>query len=118
MANKIRSQTERRRAASPSGIEIDYAASLRRLERIVTTLHNGYVCDGWSVDEGGAEKALAYLQSRAGGAPDDDEAWAATIAFLDSHNQSLDWVFRGEPGVMICATAAHSKRAREARGPT
>jgi hypothetical protein len=113
MANKNRSRTERRRGvAATSPIVIDYAASLRRLEKIVTTLRQAYVSDGWSIDQAGAEKALAYLQSRAGGAPDDDGACAATIAFLDSHNQSLDWVFRGEPCMMICAAAAHSKRAR------
>jgi hypothetical protein len=97
-------------AAAADGLA---AASLARLERVLEMLRTCYVCDGFKMDEDGAERALRYFRA---GCPDDDEEWTATLRFLGSHNISTDWVLAGDAGVMICQAAARSEVAlRNAR---
>jgi hypothetical protein len=84
---------------------------LARAEQVVEALRKAYVCDGWAVDEQAAARSLQYFRSRAAGRPDDGDEWMATVQFIGSHGQSLDWVVGGDPGGMICAGASRSSRA-------
>jgi hypothetical protein len=86
-------------------------AMLRRAEHCVECLRTRYVCDGWKMDEEAAERMLQYFRSQAEGQPENDEEWQAAVAFIGSHGQSLDWILRGEPEVMICGVASRSDRA-------
>lgn len=60
-----------------------------------------FVCEGWSIDEAGAERALSYFKNPVVSGPgeDDDHGFRAACDFLTEHNQSLDWVFAGNPKV-------------------
>jgi hypothetical protein len=89
-------------------------AMLRRAEHCVECLRTRYVCDGWKMDEEAAERTLQYFRSQAEGQPENDEEWQAAVDFIGSHGQSLDWILRGEPGVMICGAASQSDRANGA----
>lgn len=99
----------------------DYCAALARLEQIVNHLRHGYVADGFTLDEEGAARALAYFRNLAAGGTDDknDSAvqaeWAATLEFVYKHGQSLDWIIDGNPGAMICKLASYSERAGRAQ---
>lgn len=90
----------------------DPKAELARLEQAVELLRTRHVCEGWKMDEAGAERALRYFRQ---GCPDNDEEWSATIAFLSSHGLSLDWICGGDVSSMICMLASHSGRATEVR---
>ena len=63
------------------------------------------------MDEEGAARPLKYFRARADGRRDNAEEWQATIDFVGSHGQSLDWIGAGDPGTMICWRAAKSERA-------
>lgn len=90
---------------------LDAKAALARFEIIVDKLRNCTVAEGWSMDEEAAAAAMDYFQRMARGEPEDDDAFSRAIDFICSHGQSLDWIFRDNPGVMICVMAAHSERA-------
>jgi hypothetical protein len=95
--------------ASPTlACEGDPKAEVARLEQAVELLRTKYICEGWMMDEAGAERALRYFRS---GCPDDDEEWAATLAFISSHGLSLDWICDGDVSPMICSLASHSRQA-------
>jgi hypothetical protein len=64
------------------------------------------------MDEKAAEHVLAYFRN---GMPDDQ--LDLVIDFFDRHGQSLDWVFLGNPGGMICEGAARSKQAASLTDP-
>jgi hypothetical protein len=81
--------------------------TLKRAEQVIDLLRTRYVCHGWKIDEQAAERVLAYFRA---GAPDDD-SFGPVVDFFGRHGQSLDWVFLGDPGGMICKGAAHSKQA-------
>jgi hypothetical protein len=85
---------------------------LARLEKVVETLRDGAIGEGWSIDEPAAARALAYAR-RAVEKPGqvDEDGEAALINFLVDHGQSLDWVILGTPVSMIWAAAAQSARA-------
>src|SRR5262245_53915434 len=86
--------------AIASDAVFDRQAALARLEHIVNVLRTSYVRDGWRLDEARAASVLANF--------DDDDT---VIEWVIDHNQSLDWVFRGEPGSMICRFASNSTAA-------
>jgi hypothetical protein len=98
-----------------SSAVVDYSAMLTRAEYCVECLRTRYVGDGWKIDEEAAKRTLQYFRSQAEGQPENDEEWQAAVAFIGSHGQSLDWILRGEPGVMICRAAASSDRARSSK---
>jgi hypothetical protein len=87
------------------------AADLARVEQIVDLLRTCYVREGWKIDDAAAEHALEYSRQYAKDGSDPDEGREATIDFLCSHGQSLDWAFGGDVGGMICRGAKHSERA-------
>src|SRR5262245_44974529 len=82
------------RDASP----FDRQAALARLEHIVHVLRTSYVCHGWRLDEAKAANMLANFD-------DFDET---VKPWVIDHNQSFDWIFRGDPGSMICRFASNS----------
>src|ERR1035437_15621 len=92
------------------------AATLPRAEQIVELLTTCYVREGWKIDKAGAKRALAYCRSYAKDGSDPDDGRKAAMDFFHSHGQSLDWVFFGDIGGMICGLAKHSERATAVAG--
>jgi hypothetical protein len=99
---------------APQAADLDYSAALARAEQMIETLRSSVVCDGWhghGLDEELAARMLAYFRQLAAGGPEDDDEFDAVLDFVDGHGQSLDWIFRGDAGGMICGSAARSPRA-------
>jgi hypothetical protein len=92
------------------------ATSLPRAEQIVELLSTCYVREGWKIDKAAAKRALAYVRQYAKDGSDPDEGRRIAMDFFHSHGQSLDWVFCGDIGGMICGLAKHSERAAEVAG--
>jgi hypothetical protein len=86
-------------------------AELARFEQAVNVLRTRHVCEGWTMDEAAAERALSYFRK---GCPDDEE-WGATLYFIASHGLSFEWIHFGDPSVMIAQGASLSRQAA-ARG--
>jgi hypothetical protein len=93
------------------------AASLPRAEQIVELLTTCYVREGWKIDKAAAKRALAYVRNYAKDGSDPDEGRRVAMDFFHSHGQSLDWVFCGDIGGMICGLAKHSERAAAVATP-
>jgi hypothetical protein len=87
--------------------------SLPRAEQIVELLSTCYVRKGWKIDKAAAKRALAYVRKYAKDGSDPDEGRRVAMDFFHSHGQSLDWVFCGDIGGMICGLAKHSERAAD-----
>jgi hypothetical protein len=87
------------------------AASLPRAEQIVELLTTCYVREGWKIDKAAAKRALAFVRKYAKDGSDPDEGRRVAMDFFHSHGQSVDWVFCGDIGGMICGLAEHSERA-------
>jgi hypothetical protein len=87
------------------------AASLPRAEQIVELLTTCYVREGWKIDKAAAKRALTFVRKYAKDGSDPDAGRKVAMDFFDSHGQSLDWVFCGDIGGMICGLAEHSERA-------
>src|ERR1700722_3101241 len=95
--------------SDPDGL--DRPAALARMEQVVDLLRTCYVREGWKIDNEAAERALAFMRQFAKDGSEPDDGREATLDFLHSHGQNLDWVFCGDVGGMICGGAAHSERA-------
>jgi hypothetical protein len=78
----------------------------------VELLRTRYVCEGWKMNEAGAERALRYFRA---GCPDDDEEWGATLFFISSHGLSHDWISRGDLGYFPFTFSPSSTSRRMAR---
>lgn len=105
-------------AQTEAPVAINDAAILARVEQVVDFLRTRYVCEGWKIDERGAELALEYFRRRAHGPAfkdedEDTDAYYQAIEFFSSHGQSLDWIHGGNPAGLICGLAKHSRRAME-----
>lgn len=88
--------------------EFDGQAILKRFEHVLDALRTHVICEGWpGPDEVAAARALKYFVQLAAGVEDDDEFQFA-VDFIYDHGQSLDWIFLGNPRVMICHLAASS----------
>jgi hypothetical protein len=74
--------------AMPAG-ESKAVASVARAEEIVSLLRERYTCDGWKIDDAGAELALAYCRAYAADGSDPGEERIAAFDFIASHGQSL-----------------------------
>jgi hypothetical protein len=92
------------------------ATSLPRAEQIVELLSTCYVREGWKIDKAAAKRALAFVRGYAKDGSDPDDGREAALDFFPSHGQSLDWVFCGDIGGMICGLAKHSERATAVAG--
>jgi hypothetical protein len=88
------------------------ATSLPRAEQIVELLSTW----GWKIDKAAAKRALAFVRKYAKDGSDPDEGRRVAMDFFHSHGQSLDWVFCGDIGGMICGLAKHSERATAVAG--
>ena len=109
-ASKIQTKKRARKADFAANTA---AASLQRAEQIVELLTTCYVREGWKIDKAAAKRALAYVRKYAKDASDPDEGRKAALDFFHSHGQSLDWVFCGDIGGMICGLAKHLQRAAD-----
>jgi hypothetical protein len=109
-ASKIQTKKRARKADFAANTA---AASLQRAEQIVELLTTCYVREGWKIDKAAAKRALAYVRKYAKDGSDPDEGRKAALDFFHSHGQSLDWVFCGDIGGMICGLAKHLQRAAD-----
>jgi hypothetical protein len=85
----------------------DKAAAVARAEQIVELLRTRYVAEGWQLD---VQRAAHFLDSmrRLDYADGDSPEMTTVLEWTADHGQSLDWIFRGDAGGMICSGAAHS----------
>jgi hypothetical protein len=92
----------------------DTHAALRRAAQIVSVLGEGYVRDGWTFDKARGER---FLESMCTLKPNDGDSEEMTtiLEWVSDHGQSLDWIFDGDPSVMICRSAAGGPRLRKER---
>jgi hypothetical protein len=100
-------------AATPSLDELaalDRAAIVARAEQMVEVLRTCHVVDGWQLDE---PRAVLFLDSlrRLDFNDGDTAEMTAVLAWARDHGQSLDWIFCGDPGGMVCRAAAQSAAA-------
>jgi hypothetical protein len=102
--------------ALPPATGRDAAATLHRLEQMIDILRTRVVCKGWhpnGLDETAAARTLAYF--RAGFPEESEEDFVereAVFDFIYGHGQSMDWIILGDPVVLICRAAEHSRRAQ------
>jgi hypothetical protein len=83
----------------------DTNAALRRAAKIVTVLRERPVRDGWTFDEARGER---FLESMCNLNPKDgnSDEMTTVLEWISDHGQSLDWIFCGDPSVMICRLAS------------
>jgi hypothetical protein len=112
-----KNQTQKRTKVKRLALGNSRRASLARAKQIVDLLSTCYVREGWKIDEAAAERALAYCRANAKDGSDPDDERKAALDFFHSHGQSLDWVFCGDIGGMVCGLAKHSQRAHDIAGP-
>jgi hypothetical protein len=87
---------------------LDWPAIILRAEGVVDKLKKYYGTEWSTADEEAAAGMLKYCRAHA---PEDDEdGWDAALSFFEHYNQSLDWVYRGDPVSMIAGAAASSPR--------
>jgi hypothetical protein len=60
--------------------ELDYRAILRRVEQIVDLLRTCHVCDGWRLDEEGAERTLSAVRPEPSSASEPEPRRARLLA--------------------------------------
>ena len=87
-------------------LDWDWSATADRLEVTIDCLTNRAVASEVEFDNALAARIVAYARNRAAGGKEDTDTEAELDWFLTTHNQSFDWVFRGEVGGMICNLAA------------
>jgi len=73
----------------------------------VELLRTGYVAEGSQLDEQQAARFLDNMR-RLDYADGESPEMKTVLEWTADHGQSLDWIFRGDLGVMICTAAAHS----------
>jgi hypothetical protein len=86
-------------------------ASLRRARQVVATLADRVVdCDDWHFDTARGARFIECVR-RLDWSDGDTEEQREILAWVKDHGQSLDWIFCGDPSVMICNAAAAAFRA-------
>jgi hypothetical protein len=89
--------------------ELNWNAVSKRAKQVIEGLRGYYGQHHWTADdEKAAARMLAYCRSQAAGKRCNTTTEAAMMRFLWDHNQSLDWVFRGDLTTMITDLAASS----------
>ncbi len=76
---------------------------------VIKALGTKYVHEHHQINFDDAERALRYVMSgdfKNG----DDPDFAVLLKFCHKHNQSIDWLFTGDPTGMICLLAASASR--------
>jgi hypothetical protein len=101
--------------ATPYKRNSDVHAALRRAAEIVRALGERHVRDDWAFDKARASRfleSMCTLDPKDG----DGEEMTTILEWVSDHGQSLDWIFCGDPSVMICHLAstvtATTKRAK------
>lgn len=97
-----RPSKKRKPAIGRRGRNPESDAELRAIE-IVGVLQQRHVRDGWLFD---TKRAVQFVKNVRELDPNDGDAMLPIIEWVSDHGQSLDWIFRGDPSVMICAAAA------------
>jgi hypothetical protein len=84
------------------------AQALERVEYIVQCLREGYVRDGWRLDEHAAARVVQYFRWYAQGQPkpDPDPEFEFVTKWMSENGQSFDWIFFGDPRGLICRAAS------------
>jgi len=110
------SQLSRRVRGKKSILEADHPAIIAaRLEEIFRTLTANTVgAKTVRVDHGAFHRAIAYFRRIAEGkiVPDESHGMpdeeAEIVRLLGMHNQSMTWVWSGDPGLMILQCALNT----------
>jgi len=89
-------------AINSDGGGFDRRATYSRAVAIVDVLANYRVCDERTFDRRRAERFLKNVRDLD---PNDGEALIPILDWVSDHGQSLDWIFCGDPGVMIWRAA-------------
>lgn len=84
------------------------AGMVARAEEIVRLLRTCYVCEGWELDGKRADEFLENVRRLGIKGRGREARLTHIIAWVSDHGQSLDWLFRGNVGVMVCEAAARS----------
>jgi hypothetical protein len=94
----------------------DAAAMLVRAEKAIDTFRTRFISEDFMMDNDEAERALRYFRRAAEGYPDDEDEWNAVLDFFHRVGGGvLSWILTGDPGVMICLTAALAALERNNR---
>jgi hypothetical protein len=82
--------------------------ALERIQYVVKSLREGYVREGWLLDEARAERAIRYFRRLSEGQPEleFDPEVSFVSQWVADHGQSFDWIALGDPRSMICIGAA------------
>jgi hypothetical protein len=85
----------------------DAHAALRRAVEIIRLLGERHIRDGWVLDRA---RATLFIESMCKLDPTDDNSneMSTILDWVSDHGQSLDWIFCGDPSVMICAGVARA----------
>jgi hypothetical protein len=98
--------------APASKAEMDGVAILARAEAMIDRLRTCHIADGFKLDQDRAGRLLAYCRRLAADSTYDNHAeFDEACGFIRDHGQSLDWLFCGDEGSMVCKLAAKSSAA-------
>lgn len=92
-------------------------AALLRAAEMVRILREQSARDGWTFDEA---RATRFLESMCTLKPKDGDCEEMTtiLEWVSDHGQSLDWIFCGDPTVMICRLASTAPKQTRPTKPT
>jgi hypothetical protein len=85
------------------------AATVARAGQIVDVLRSRYVCAGWTLDEARAAEFVRSVHLL-DYAEEDSAEFAFILDWMFEHEQSLDWLLKGDVRGMICTGARCSPR--------
>lgn len=95
---------------------IDRAATIARAEYLVERLADRFVKDGWH-EHFDRQRAAKFIDAlRRQNYSEFDEASEIVVQWMRDHGQSLDWLYTGEVGSMLCRAAKGSPAARAIPG--
>lgn len=104
------SDSANKRAPRARHPERDAKAILRRYKQITAALAERFVMAGWkeAYRKEDADRFLRYLERRAKGSGRHGKTENELRDFLYLHGQSIDYLYAGNIGVMVCHAAADS----------
>jgi hypothetical protein len=94
-----------------------WAKAATRLEQVIEIItgQSAMYYAAARVNHAAATRAVEYCKSRAAGGREDIDREQEMILFIGDHNQSLDWIFFGDPGRFICERAEGTSSIRPPR---
>jgi hypothetical protein len=96
--------------SGPKADGLDWPSIILRAEETIDKLRKYYGSSWDAADQESANWLLKYCRDQAADLPEDEATWQLTVDFFEQYNQSLDWVFSGDPVTMIAAGASRSPR--------